>query len=886
MKRQLRIGLVISVLVLVSLVLGALTPGVVQAEGDVPEAPPVEEPPLAEPGAEEAAGVVEALAVSGTVIVQDGAVLPLASQAALEAVCEPDPWFYCAKPTATYCVGGKSIDFNNFEEAKGYWKLLGGYGYLYLYGNASYAGSDIDVTANWPGLKGIVWDTTHGTTRPLITSRLSIHDYTAGFTLQGLTISGGYNDAILAIEGKGTLRLTDVDVKNTLNDGIVIENYGPVILTRVSSSQNFGRGATLETAFDDGTGLKNYGGITINSSSFNGNGTGVNSYGLDVTSGGAVLLNGVSATGNGGNGASIVSYALYPIVIKNSVFSHNIDFAASPDYGEGLIVIHNKGGPITLENVILDTNNADGAYMATTLNGSITLKQVRAGNNGKHGVYISGSKGVNSSGAKAVTVLNSSFYNNANDNLAIFSSGAVRITNLVSTSSQGGNGLSIANTYALPQPVTILGAVLSDNHAYGAEIYTKGAFLAAGIKANGNSEAGMNIQQPVDATGSIVISGSLGLNLFNYNQALYGIMVISFKNVNLASIQAVGNVSDGVVIVGNGLASNVTLVNVEASGSTGVDKNGVYVYTSGVVLLDRVTANGNTEDGISIDNHDATYARAVTVRNSTANNNGDYGIEVISVGAISLSNVNASGNVGIGAKLNNSQITLPTQVPQGITVIKATFDNNRYGLTATSDRKITLTSVNASGNSFIGIQVDNSITDVASQVVINGFSQVNRNGFGITDAMGIFINTTGSVAISGVNASWNKGIDPASNFGLGIYINQRTPAAVTISNTQVDNNSSYGIWIGPETALPSGPVTLSGVRAFANGFANDAPGVYIISNAKVTVTGGYYMGNAGAGIYLKLDDSLGSYAISATTVLFGNDARAPFNDGDLKKEYY
>jgi len=62
--------------------------------------------------------------------------------------------------------------------------------------------------------------------------------------------------------------------------------------------------------------------------------------------------------------------------------------------------------------------------------------------------------------------------------------------------------------------------------------------------------------------------------------------------------------------------------------------------------------------------------------------------------------------------------------------------------------------------------------------------------------------------------------------------------------------------------------------------------VYIISNAKVTVTGGYYMGNAGAGIYLKLDDSLGSYAISATTVLFGNDARAPFNDGDLKKEYY
>ena len=108
MKRQLRMGLVFSVLVLVSLALGALTPGVVYAEGEVPEAPPVEEPPLEEPGTEEAASAVEALAESGTVIVQDGATLPLASQAALDAVCEPDPWFYCTKPGAL-CVAARAI---------------------------------------------------------------------------------------------------------------------------------------------------------------------------------------------------------------------------------------------------------------------------------------------------------------------------------------------------------------------------------------------------------------------------------------------------------------------------------------------------------------------------------------------------------------------------------------------------------------------------------------------------------------------------------------------------------------------------------------------------------------------------------------------------------
>ena len=877
MKRQLRIGLVFSVLVVVSLVLGALTPGVVQAEGDVPEAPPVEEPPLAEPGAEEIAGVVEALAESGTVIVQDGTVLPLASQAALEAVCEPDPWFYCTKSTVTYCVGGKSANFISFNEAKGYWKLLGGYGNLYLYGSTSYTGSDIDVSADWPGLKGIVWDTTHGTTRPVITSTLSISHFVSGFTLQGLSIQGAASNALLTVSGgKGTLRLTDVDVKNTLDDGIFIVNYGPIILTRVTSNQNIGKGAFLETAFNDGTGFKNYGGITITSSSFNGNGIGENSYGLVVKSGGTVLLNGVSVSGNGGTGAFIDSSALLPIVIKNSVFSHNIDFDPNPDYGEGLVVIHNKGGPITLENVILDANDADGAFMVN-INGSITLKQVRAGNNSRYGVFISGAYDSGTSGAKGVTVLNSNFYHNTLDNLAIFSSGAVRITNLVSTGSQGGSGLTIGNTFGLPQPVTILGAVLSDNFAHGASIFTKGAFLAAGIKANGNSEAGMIIQQPGDAAGSIVVSGSLGLNLFNGNKGLFGISVISYKNVNLASIQALGNFNKGVYIQGIGLASNVTLVNVEASGSTGVDMQGIYVYTSGVVLLDRVTANGNTEDGIAIDNHNASYARAVTVRNSTASNNGRHGIYVFSAGAINLSNVTASGNTSFGALLQNHLTPLPTQVPQGITVIKSSFDDNDYGLVAWSQRKITLTSVNANGNSIRGIAAENTLSTISSPVLINGSSQVNRNGFGDAYGRGIDINSNGSVTISGVNASWNR---------IGILITPYIPAAVMISNSQVDNSRSYGIWIGPITTYASGPVTLSGIRVFANGFDDDAPGVYVISNAKVTVTGGYYMGNAGAGIELNLKTGLGSFTISPTTVLFGNDARGPFNDPDPKVAYY
>ena len=110
--------------------------------------------------------------------------------------------------------------------------------------------------------------------------------------------------------------------------------------------------------------------------------------------------------------------------------------------------------------------------------------------------------------------------------------------------------------------------------------------------------------------------------------------------------------------------------------------------------------------------------------------------------------------------------------------------------------------------------------------------------------------------------------------------NPYRPSAVTISNSQVDNSLSYGIRTGRDETLPAGLVTLSGVRVFANGFDDDAPGVYVISNAKVTVTGGYYMGNAAAGINMYLKSGQGSYVISPTTVLFGNDARPLYNDQD------
>jgi hypothetical protein len=300
----------------------------------------------------------------------------------------------------------------------------------------------------------------------------------------------------------------------------------------------------------------------------------------------------------------------------------------------------------------------------------------------------------------------------------------------------------------------------------------------------------------------------------------------------------------------------------------------VAVTTTGNVLLDRVTASGNASDGIYIDNDDPStslLARTVTIRNSTASGNGLYGINVSSIGAITLSNIVAGGNVDDGAILYNHILASPTLLPPGITVVKGTFnDNDSFGLYLESQGKVTVTSITASGNTSGGAYLNNAFSTVGRIVLISGVNKITANSIG-TGYPGLYVVSNGPVSISGVTAAWNHYI--------GIYI--FTPAAVTITSSQVSDSGSYGLMISNLT-LPSGPVTLSGVSLIANGFEDDAPGALITSNAKVTFIGGYYIGNAGAGIYLNLVGPLGTYSIAPSVVLFGNAARGPYNDDNLE----
>ncbi len=466
-------------------------------------------------------------------------------------------------------------------------------------------------------------------------------------------------------------------------------------------------------------------------------------------------------------------------------------------------------------------------------------------------------------GAKNVTILDSSFYRNGNTNLEIHNSGVVKITNLRSIFSQaGGMGLYVNNTYAVsPAPVTILGAVLSDNSYRGGTVTSKGTITVRGITANRNNGNGLYLENHVTgAAGSVIVLGSLGLNQFNNNSgAGCGLNIFTDKNVNLASIQANGNSAYGIYVNGNGDNSSARLVNVEAAENL---LAGVRIYTSGAVTLSKVFASENAGDGIYIDNDGATFARSVVINSSSANNSGNYGIYVRSVGIITLKGVTASGNTLNGANLANTAITLPTQVPQGITVLKSTFDNNlAHGLYLETLRKITLVSNNASRNTSFGVYVLNQLSTVSSPVVVSGVNHFNFNG-----GSGLYINSSGALAISGVAAAGNS-LD-------GIYA--FTTSGATLKNSQMEGNTYWGVYLNTNSTT-----NLSGLTVLQNGFVTDYPGINVVSTGKVFISSSMVMGNSGWGLLINVTNPLTDCKIAPNVVVIGNDAGPTYDDGNV-----
>ena len=125
---------------------------------------------------------------------------------------------------------------------------------------------------------------------------------------------------------------------------------------------------------------------------------------------------------------------------------------------------------------------------------------------------------------------------------------------------------------------------------------------------------------------------------------------------------------------------------------------GIQALSNGGITLTDVDAYGNDGAGAVLDNSGSAFAGTVTIWTSTFNDNGDTGLDVSSNGAILTVDIEASGNGEYGAVLDNSLSDDPQSVTVGYLYGSEFNDNYNSGLTVLSQGDITVYQATANNN--------------------------------------------------------------------------------------------------------------------------------------------------------------------------------------------
>lgn len=852
-----RVIVLFALAVMLSLAAATLSPGAVQAEGEVPEAPELVEPPAAEEGLPPEGGVqdaVQALAESGSVLVQEGEGVPMVSQAALQILCKPDPWFYGA------CLGGK-CPYETITLALADWVNKAGTGFIFLEGGYNPVSESLNINGiDYENLKGIVWDTTTGGAKPIIPGFLDVYNFSSGFTLQGLDIR--YNGALYPMglqNNTGLFRLIDVDVTTTnpASAGFQMWNNGPVEILRVNAGGS-GYGVLIDTCGLSGSTCTKSGSVKITNSSFNDT---AGATALTIRANGPVTLSGVSSSYNGGNGVVLASAGA--VVIKNSVFAYNR--TGDTNWGFGLYIDPATKGSVTMENVVFTNNSNHGAFISTA--GNVTLKNVTASLN-KKGIMIAASKsGGSGAGALNVSVLNGVFHDNGTISLWVESKGTITLTNIFS-SSPGEYGLNLDNTYAVAAPgVTIKNASLLANGVGGGVVKSKGSIIIDSINVPSSPLSyGLDLDNR-GGPGSVTLNSTLFQNYFA-GAKFAGLRIQTSRNVLLNNVLSEWNGASGIDVWAEPSTGSVTLKNVTANSN---GEWGVVVRTNGAIswIKGGASENGlNDTDlmyagGADLSNAGAleTAPRPVTVSGLALNGNlENVGLFIATRGSVNLTSITADDNLMDGIKVNkyagagsiyanlihtvgNDIIGLNIyQEPGDSRSVNVSLnnitanENGRWGMWIETNGAISWAKGEASNNGQVaglaggGVYIrNNSAAEIAAKPVTLRDIKLNSN----LKNNGVSILTRGAVTITNAQISGHTD-------HTGLYINKGTGIGnILLTNISADGNQ-YGIDItATSTVNRYNNVTLINVSASNNG----SSGILVNVNGNISWAGGAVLNN-------------------------------------------
>lgn len=599
--------------------------------------------------------------------------------------------------------------------------------------------------------------------------------------------------------------------------------------------------------------------VTVNNSNFNSN----TAVGLDIASKGIVTLKNVNANDNDDIGASIDNTFDIKAQAVNLTGTNNFNYNG----GDGLVIF--SKGVITL-NYITASYNAEGSgvYADNCLQSTPGLGVCT--NTISSGVTI---KGVNN------------FSYNGWDGLRVYSGGVISVTNIIANNNGTdpnragdtpgvdydayGKGVYLDNAGALitKRGVNVTGInYFNDNVSNGLFVISDGLITMTNITANKNGCDTIKEGNDLYCAGIYIESygGVTQTGYANFVDNLEdGLRITTYNvSVTLTNIYSTENGNDGVEINGGNSSplSNITLNGTNISNNNG--RYGMWIYTSGAITLNNVTANYNTNSGLILDNTLGTSSKTITIKGAnTFQGNGDTGLTVFSRGTITTYNISSVENLGQAAIFDNCDEGLPGECQSyAATTVKGVvtkthgvsmlgtnyFNNNANGLIIDSRGVISITHLTSIYNNGEGAVLNNNYSNAIGGVTISGTNNLSHNG-----TYGLEINSYGAVSVSNITANYNdiSGVE-VNNTGI-----PAKPANVTFTGTnRFNDNIGTGLII-----YSHGVVTLNYITANGNGVppTDSANGVYIdnatnTNTAKAVILYGYnyFNDNNDTGLYI------------------------------------
>ncbi len=595
-------------------------------------------------------------------------------------------------------------------------------------------------------------------------------------TMNTVNING---TAGLSIYSTGTVSISNLNASNTTSSALRIENWNVTPgknVTLVNIYSNNGAGTY-------GVYVRSKGVISAKDLYLSNGVDGIRTYGAwlqnddSLTAG--VSLGVVNSTQN-----YIQYFADYGLLI----YTHGavtVDKLNVSENLNGITVDTGIGGAstsgVTLTNINATYNDLHGIYLRT--NGNTVLTKVTSGYNGNSGgtgidIQV-GETPTNFSGTVTLTNINL-YYNNDNE-LLVNALKQVTINNLD------------AYDYSFD--------------GFGAYITTDGgvSFLDPGgtdwnnIYANDSGNiyidaGGDVILQKMDIGGSdlgygvqVIANGKVTITKMNaYSANLDGLNVDAGGAITASGLDMRNNYRSGAVLSNDRPDSTggVTVTGSNSVSNYGAVANaGLIIETNGVVLLSQLVVTENYGLGTTV----ASKA-AVTVNKSLFNDNRSHGLNVVTLGNITINGITAYHNTvsGSGVVLNNSTGGGTGTVSVLATLGANSFNNNAAsGLVITSNRAVTVNNVtaNLSVNGY-GISIDTSAAPANLGTVTVTGAVLNRNGY-----HGIQIFADGIVSLTSIEAISN-GL--SGNYD-GIHIEAIGYSAL-VQNSVASGNGRHGIY--------------------------------------------------------------------------------------------